>query len=103
MAGACATILKAAFADAPFRTLAEGKMTVDVASDDGLGLVSISPDPGITIFGEINKLASNIALRGNPLAVGRRVGNAPRGGGGPQRPARSKITTTSARTLKASS
>src|SRR5262249_48521469 len=40
MAGACATILKAAFADAPFTTLAGGKMTVDVASDDGLGLVS---------------------------------------------------------------
>jgi len=34
---------------------------VDVASDDGLGLVSVSPDPGITIYGEINKLASNIA------------------------------------------
>ena len=61
MAGACATILKAAFADAPFTTLAAGKMTVDVASDDGLGLNPVNPDPEITIYGEINKLASNIA------------------------------------------
>jgi hypothetical protein len=59
MAGACATILKAAFdASTAFAKLADN--TVVVASDDGLSLVPVT-DPGLTINGEINKLASNIA------------------------------------------
>ena len=60
MAGACATILKAAFdGSTPFAKLTDN--TIQVASDDGLSLVSV-PDPGITINGEIDKLASNIGV-----------------------------------------
>jgi hypothetical protein len=63
MAGACATILKAAFdGGAAFARLADN--TVVVASDDGLSSVSVA-DPGLTIGGEIDKLASNIAFGRN--------------------------------------
>jgi membrane-associated phospholipid phosphatase len=64
MAGACATILKAAFdGSVPFSALANGQMTIAVASADGLTLSDYNgSDAGqITIEGEINKLASNIA------------------------------------------
>ncbi len=60
MAGACATILKAAFnGSTPFAELPD--KTVLVVGDDGLP-VSASDIPGLTINGEINKLASNIAM-----------------------------------------
>jgi membrane-associated phospholipid phosphatase len=63
MAGACATILKAAFdGDATFAKLADN--TVVVASDDGRSRVPVV-DPGLTIGGEIVKLASNIAFGRN--------------------------------------
>ena len=63
MAGACATILKAAFdGSAPFAKLTDH--TIQVASNDGQSLVSV-PDPGITIGGELDKLASNIAFGRN--------------------------------------
>jgi hypothetical protein len=63
MAGACATILKAAFdGGAAFAKLADN--AVVVASDDGLSQVPVA-DPGLTIGGEIDKLASNIAFGRN--------------------------------------
>ena len=63
MAGACATILKAAFnGSAPFASLTGGSIVT--ASEDGL---SLAPYTGadaaqITVNGEINKLASNIGM-----------------------------------------
>jgi hypothetical protein len=61
MAGACATILKAAFdGDTAFADLADN--TVVAASIDGSPPVSIGNDPKLTINGEIDKLASNIAM-----------------------------------------
>ena len=63
MAGACATILKAAFdGSAFFADLADN--TVVAASVDGSLPVPV-PDPGLTIGDEIDKLASNIALGRN--------------------------------------
>jgi hypothetical protein len=63
MAGACATILRAAFDGAvQFNTLPDGEIVM--AQPDG-GDAMDYPDPDkdqITINGEINKLASNIAL-----------------------------------------
>lgn len=60
VAGACATILKALFdTDRPFPD------TILEASADGLSTVRYTgslPQPGLTVTGEINKLASNIAL-----------------------------------------
>jgi hypothetical protein len=61
MAGACATVLKAAFdGRAQFSALPNGAIVA--ASADGLSLVPYTgPDAGqITVNGEINKLASNI-------------------------------------------
>jgi hypothetical protein len=61
MAGACATILKAAFdGTVQFNTLENGAIVT--ASEDGLSLVRYTgPDANqITVNGEINKLASNI-------------------------------------------
>lgn len=61
MAGACATILKAAFdGGAAFADLTDN--TVVAASLDGSPPVSVGEDPGLTINGEIDKLASNIAF-----------------------------------------
>ena len=63
IAGACATILKAAFdGSAPFNTLTNG--TMEIASGDGSTLVPYagSDSDQCTINGEINKLASNIGL-----------------------------------------
>jgi hypothetical protein len=56
IAGACATILKAFF-----REDEEFPAPVDV-SEDGLAVVGLSHDQGLTIGGEINKLASNISI-----------------------------------------
>jgi hypothetical protein len=70
IAGACATILKAAFhGNVPFHTLGNG--ATQVASEDGLSLAPYSgADAGqITINGEINKLASNIGLGRNFAGV----------------------------------
>jgi hypothetical protein len=60
MAGACATILKAAFdGTTTFDKLIDP--TIVVASEDGLSLKETHLDPGdFTVNGEINKLASNI-------------------------------------------
>ncbi len=63
IAGACATILKAAFdGSVAFENLKNG--TIQLASQDGLSLIPYgAPDASqITVNGEINKLASNIAL-----------------------------------------
>jgi hypothetical protein len=63
MAGACATILKAAFnGSTPFASLTGGSIVT--ASEDGL---SLAPYTGadaaqMTVNGEINKLASNIGM-----------------------------------------
>ena len=61
IAGACATLLKAAFdGDAPFSALANGDIVM--ADKDGLSLVPYSGSDAnqITVNGEINKLASNL-------------------------------------------
>ena len=63
IAGACATILKAAFdGNAPFSTLTNGKIVT--ANEDGLSLAPYTGSDAsqITVNGEINKLASNIGL-----------------------------------------
>ncbi|HWG70325.1 MAG TPA: hypothetical protein VN692_13005, partial [Steroidobacteraceae bacterium] len=70
VAGACATILKAAFDGAiPWRALGDGSLKL--ASGDGLALEEYSgADAGqITVNGEIEKLASNIALARNFAGV----------------------------------
>src|SRR6516225_9769548 len=61
MAGACATILKAAFdGSVQFNTLNNG--TIVTANEDGSGLLPYrdTDTNDITVNGEINKLASNI-------------------------------------------
>jgi membrane-associated phospholipid phosphatase len=66
MAGACATILKAAFdGSVKFNTLPDG--TIVTASEDGHSLVSYTGSDAsqITVNGEINKLASNIGQARN--------------------------------------
>jgi membrane-associated phospholipid phosphatase len=65
MAGACATLLKAAFdGSVPFASLTNGKIVM--ASSDGPSLVPYTgADVGqLTLNGEINKLASTSRLRG---------------------------------------
>ena len=67
MAGACATILKAAFdGSIQFNTLGDGKI-VTASEKDGLSLVDYTGADvnDITINGEINKLASNIGQARN--------------------------------------
>jgi hypothetical protein len=64
MAGACATILKAAFdGSVQFNTLKDGDI-VTASANDGLSLVPYTGSDAneITVTGEINKLASNIGL-----------------------------------------
>jgi hypothetical protein len=61
MAGACATILKAAFdGSVQFNTSPDG--TIVTANENGHSLVSYTRSDAnqITVNGEINKLASNI-------------------------------------------
>jgi hypothetical protein len=63
IAGACATILKAAFnGDVPFFALTNSEIVT--ANKDGLSLVPYTSSDAsqITVNGEINKLASNIGL-----------------------------------------
>ena len=63
MAGACATILKAAFdGNTPFDSLTGGNILA--ASDDGRSLVPYTGADAaqMTVNGEINKLASNIGM-----------------------------------------
>jgi hypothetical protein len=63
MAGACATILKAAFdGSVPFNTLKDGAIVT--AGEEGMSLVSYAGSDAneITVNGEIDKLASNIGL-----------------------------------------
>jgi PAP2 superfamily len=70
IAGACATILKAAFdGDAPFSALTSGGIVT--ASEGGLSLVPYTSSDAsqITVNGEINKLASNIGLGRNFAGV----------------------------------
>jgi hypothetical protein len=70
IAGACATILKAAFnGGVQFDTL--NNAAIKVASEDGLSLVPYTgPDANqITVNGEIDKLASNIGLGRNFAGV----------------------------------
>lgn len=69
VAGACATVLKALFdlygsdADwAPRRLAAVGMTQVFVAEPDGGALRTITPAAPLTLSGEIDKLASNIAF-----------------------------------------
>src|SRR6185437_249883 len=70
VAGACATILKAAFDGAtPWSALGDG--SVKIASGDGLELYDYAGADAdrITVNGEIEKLASNIALARNFAGV----------------------------------
>jgi len=70
MAGACATLLKAAFdGSVPFASLTNGKIVM--ASSDGPLLVPYTgADVGqLTLNGEINKLASNIAIARNMSGI----------------------------------
>ena len=74
MAGACATLLKAAFdGTVPFASLTKGKIVM--ASADGLSLVPYTgPDAAqLTLNGEINKLASNIGIARNMSGIHWRV------------------------------
>jgi hypothetical protein len=66
MAGACATILKAAF-DGSFQFNKLTNANIETASTNGLSLVDYIGSDGdqITVNGEINKLASNIGLARN--------------------------------------
>jgi hypothetical protein len=70
VAGACATILKAAFdGGVQFNTLTGG--AIQVASEDGLSLVAYTGSDAnqINVNGEINKLASNIGVGRNHAGV----------------------------------
>ena len=70
MAGACATLLKAAFdGSVPFASLTNGKIVM--AGSDGPSLVPYTgADVGqLTLNGEINKLASNIAIARNMSGI----------------------------------
>jgi hypothetical protein len=61
--GACATILKAFFDEsAPIENPVQ-------ASSDGLSLTTLSTDPLLTVGGELNKLAGNIAIFRNAAGV----------------------------------
>jgi membrane-associated phospholipid phosphatase len=74
MAGACATLLKAAFdGTVPFASLTNGKIVM--ASSDGLSLVPYTGADAaqITLNGEIDKLASNIAIARNMSGIHWRV------------------------------
>jgi membrane-associated phospholipid phosphatase len=74
MAGACATLLKAAFdGTVPFASLTNGKIVM--ASSDGLSLVPYTGADAaqITLNGEIDKLASNIAIARNISGIHWRV------------------------------
>jgi membrane-associated phospholipid phosphatase len=74
MAGACATLLKAAFdGTVPFTQLTNGKIVM--ASSDGLSLVPYTGADAsqITLNGEINKLASNIGIARNMSGIHWRV------------------------------
>jgi hypothetical protein len=74
MAGACATLLKAAFdGTVPFASLTDGKIVM--ASPDGLSLVAFTGADAaqLTLNGEINKLASNIAIARNMSEIHRRA------------------------------
>ena len=65
VAGACVTILKALFdCELP----ASSFFAPVEPSDDGLSLVPVS-DPGLTIAGELNKIASNVATGRNIAGV----------------------------------
>lgn len=69
-AGACATILKAAFnCDTQFESLPGGQ--IQIARGDGLALVPYTgADSGqITVGGEINKLAANIGIARNMAGI----------------------------------
>jgi hypothetical protein len=69
-AGACATILKAAYnGSALFTSLSNG--AIKTASGDGLSLIAYTGSDGaqITLNGEINKLASNIGMARNFAGV----------------------------------
>ena len=78
MAGACATIRKAAFdGSVQFNTLNNG--TIVTANEDGSSLIPYRETDAndITVNGEINKLASNIGqgrLCRDSLAIRLRVG-----------------------------
>ncbi len=70
VAGACATILKAAFdGSAQFNTLKGG--AIQMASEDGLSLIPYTESDAnqINVNGEINKLASNIGVGRNHAGV----------------------------------
>jgi hypothetical protein len=71
MAGACATILKAAFDGSVLYTKLPRNGTIVTASPDGTALVPYTgSDAGqITVNGEINKLASNIGQARNIAGI----------------------------------
>jgi hypothetical protein len=69
VAGACVTILKAWFDET--RTLASLGLNAVQPTDDGLSLVPyVGPDAGsLTVAGELNKIASNVAMGRNTAGV----------------------------------
>ncbi len=69
VAGACVTILKAWFKEAT--RLVDIGLTPLQPTDDGLGLVPyLGPDAGdLTVAGELNKIAANVALGRNTAGV----------------------------------
>jgi membrane-associated phospholipid phosphatase len=74
MAGACATLLKAAFdGTVPFTSLTNGKIVM--SSSDGLSLVPYTGADAaqITLNGEVNKLVSNIGISRNISGIHWRV------------------------------
>jgi hypothetical protein len=74
VAGACATLLKAAFdGSVPFASLTNGKIVM--ASPDDLSLVPYTGADAeqLTLNGEISKLASNIGFSRNMSGIHWRV------------------------------
>lgn len=72
VAGGCVTMLKAFFdtVDADGRAIPwPSTLPVVQASADGRALEHVVPDPGMTLSGELNKLAANISIGRNMAGV----------------------------------
>lgn len=67
IAGACATLLKLYFADAAWSSL--GETVVESLDGSSLDTYAGGDEAGMTIHGEINKLASNMSIGRNMVGV----------------------------------
>ena len=67
IAGACATLLKLYFADAAWSSL--GEAVVESLDGSSLDVYAVGDEAGMTIHGEINKLASNMSIGRNMVGV----------------------------------